>query len=98
MGWLIGFLAVDGFVGISVAALALTQASQVFRNLTTNEMTNWYRYKYLRDSNGAFRNPFDRGCLGNCRDACLPTLTPRAPISLDDLDRDALLNAERGLR
>ena len=43
MGWVIGFLAVDVFVGISVAALAVTQASQVVRNMTTNEMANWYR-------------------------------------------------------
>lgn len=61
-------------------------------------LTTVYRYKYLRGPNGAFRNPFDKGCLGNCRDACLPGFTPRAPISLEDLDRDALLNAERGLR
>lgn len=36
----------DIFLGISVAALACTQASQALRNLTTNEMANWYRYKY----------------------------------------------------
>ena len=40
------FLIMDIFLGISVAALAFTQASQAFRNLTTNEMANWYRYKY----------------------------------------------------
>ncbi len=37
------FLALDGFVGISVAALALAQASQVSRNVTTNELANWHR-------------------------------------------------------
>eukprot|EP00803_Ostreobium_quekettii_P002329 evm.model.scf_1774.5 EVM.evm.TU.scf_1774.5 scf_1774:27209-33158(+) len=98
IGWVVGFLAVDIFVGISVAALAVTQASQVFRNLTTNEMANWYRYKYLRGDNGVFRNPFDRGCLLNCRDACLPSLTPKAPVSLDDLEMQPCLGNERGFR
>ncbi|CAD7697307.1 unnamed protein product [Ostreobium quekettii] len=98
MGWVIGFLAVDVFVGISVAALAVTQASQIFRNLTTNEMANWYRYKYLKGANGAFRNPFDRGCFSNCRETCLPSLTPKAPVSLEDLEMQPCLGAERGTR
>lgn len=41
---LIVFVVVDVFVGISVAALAISQASQLGRNVTTNELTNWHRW------------------------------------------------------
>jgi hypothetical protein len=47
MAWLIGFMVVNVFVAIGVAALAIAQASQVSRNVTTNELANWHRYKYL---------------------------------------------------
>lgn len=40
---LVVFVVVDVFVGISVAALAISQASQLGRNVTTNELTNWHR-------------------------------------------------------
>jgi palmitoyltransferase len=59
--WLIIFVVVDAFVGIGVAALAVAQASQVARNVTTNELANWHRYKYLQTSDGQFHNPFNRG-------------------------------------
>ena len=37
------FLVCDVFLLISVAALAIAQASQVARNVTTNELANWHR-------------------------------------------------------
>jgi palmitoyltransferase len=43
LGWVIGFVIIDGFVAISVAVLAVAQASQVARNVTTNELANWHR-------------------------------------------------------
>ena len=43
LGWVIGFVIVDGFVAISVAVLAVAQAGQVARNVTTNELANWHR-------------------------------------------------------
>lgn len=43
LGWVIGFIIVDAFVSISVAVLAVAQASQVARNVTTNELANWHR-------------------------------------------------------
>jgi hypothetical protein len=41
--YLLIFEALDVFVCISVAALAIAQASQVARNVTTNELANWHR-------------------------------------------------------
>ena len=41
--WPLAFIVVDLFLLLSVAALAVAQASQVVRNLTTNEMANWHR-------------------------------------------------------
>lgn len=46
--WMIVFEVLDVFVGLSVAALAIAQASQVARNVTTNELANWHRYRYLQ--------------------------------------------------
>lgn len=37
-------------------------AEQVSRNLTTNELANWARYRYMKDASGDFHNPFDQGC------------------------------------
>ncbi len=42
--WMIVFEAVDAFVGLSTCALAVAQASQVARNITTNELANWHRW------------------------------------------------------
>ena len=41
----------------SEACLAL----QIARNVTTNELANWSRYRYMKDADGDFYNPFDRG-------------------------------------
>lgn len=46
------------------------------RNVTTNELSNWPRYKYLRDELGNFHNPFDRGWKANCTEVCLPAHAP----------------------
>lgn len=98
VGWVVGFLVVDIFVGISVAALAFSQSSQILRNMTTNELTNWYRYRYLSGPNGEFTNPFDKGWKRNCRDACFPSLAPLSPVSLEELEAQPLQNGERMLR
>lgn len=81
--WMIVFEVVDVFVGLSVAALAIAQASQVARNITTNELANWHRYRYLQSPDGhAFVNPFSHGCVENCREACAPHTAPMAPVFL----------------
>ncbi|KAL7239632.1 hypothetical protein ACSBR2_005514 [Camellia fascicularis] len=64
----ISFLIVDFFLFSGVAALTAMQASQISRNITTNEMTNALRYSYLRGPGGRFRNPYDHGCKKNCSD------------------------------
>ena len=37
----------------------------MFQNITTNEMMNLHRYKYLHAEDGTFANPFDKGCWPN---------------------------------
>jgi palmitoyltransferase len=88
--WVMVFLIVDAFVGISVAVLAVAQAAQVARNVTTNELANWHRYKYLQDVNGRFLNPFNKGIRANCFEAFHPTQVPTAPVFLPR-DPEALM-------
>ncbi|CAI0629487.1 unnamed protein product [Linum tenue] len=64
----ISFLMVDFFLFFGVAVLTVVQASQISRNITTNEMANAMRYSYLRGPSGRFRNPYDHGCRKNCLD------------------------------
>lgn len=91
------FVVVDGFVLLSVGALAITQASQIGRNVTTNELANWHRYRYLKDQEGQFNNPFDKGCKSNCIEAMLPSRTPTAPFVISDQQETmSLLKMEQG--
>ncbi|MQL92418.1 hypothetical protein Taro_025050 [Colocasia esculenta] len=62
----ISFLVMDLFLFFGVAVLTVVQASQISRNITTNEMANAMRYGYLRGSSGRFRNPYDHGIRKNC--------------------------------
>lgn len=62
--------------------ILVLQASQVARNVTTNELANWPRYKYLRSPDGSFTNPFDRGCRTNCLETMYPSTVPPAPVVL----------------
>ncbi|WCJ29949.1 Ankyrin repeat family protein with DHHC zinc finger domain [Euphorbia peplus] len=64
----ISFLTVDCFLFFGVAVLTAIQASQISRNITTNEMANAMRYSYLRGPAGRFRNPYDHGIRRNCSD------------------------------
>ncbi|XP_042481834.1 protein S-acyltransferase 24-like isoform X2 [Macadamia integrifolia] len=64
----LSFLIVDFFLFFGVAVLTVVQASQISRNITTNEMANAMRYSYLRGPSGRFRNPYDHGIRKNCRD------------------------------
>ncbi|OVA19189.1 zinc finger protein [Macleaya cordata] len=64
----ISFLIVDFFLFFGVAVLTVVQASQISRNITTNEMANAMRYSYLRSPTGRFRNPYDHGIRKNCSD------------------------------
>ncbi|KAK3007650.1 hypothetical protein RJ639_013884 [Escallonia herrerae] len=64
----LSFLIMDFFLFSGVAVLTVLQASQISRNITTNEMANVLRYSYLRGPNGRFRNPYDHGIKKNCSD------------------------------
>ncbi|KAJ4842888.1 Protein S-acyltransferase 24 [Turnera subulata] len=64
----LSFLGMDFFLFFGVAVLTVVQASQISRNITTNEMANALRYSYLRGPGGHFRNPFDHGLKKNCSD------------------------------
>ncbi|KAF6140343.1 hypothetical protein GIB67_011362 [Kingdonia uniflora] len=64
----ISFLFVDFFLFFGVAILTIVQASQISRNITTNEMANIMRYSYLRGPSGRFSNPYDHGIQKNCFD------------------------------
>lgn len=60
------FLIADFVVLLSVATLCVVQISQVCRNVTTNELANSHRYRYLRGPDGLFANPYDQGWQKNC--------------------------------
>ncbi|XP_062223877.1 protein S-acyltransferase 24-like isoform X1 [Phragmites australis] len=69
--WVVSFVIMDLFLFFGVIALTVIQASQISRNITTNEMANAVRYSYLREPGGRFRNPFDHGVRKNCSDFLL---------------------------
>lgn len=62
------FLVMDMIIFISSTTLMVAQASQIARNITTNELANAARYSYLRGPDGRFRNPYNHGCRKNCAD------------------------------
>ncbi|KAJ8641250.1 hypothetical protein MRB53_017944 [Persea americana] len=64
----ISFLIMDFLLFFGVAVLTVVQASQISRNITTNEMANAMRYSYLRGPSGGLRNPYDHGIQKNCSD------------------------------
>ncbi|KAJ6299188.1 hypothetical protein OIU76_020206 [Salix suchowensis] len=64
----VAFLVLDVIVFIAATTLTTAQASQIARNITTNELANSIRYGYLRGPDGHFRNPYNHGCRKNCAD------------------------------
>ncbi|KAJ1278231.1 hypothetical protein BS78_04G063400 [Paspalum vaginatum] len=69
--WVVSFVTIDLLLFFGVIALTVIQASQISRNITTNEMANALRYSYLRGPGGRFRNPYDHGVRKNCSDFLL---------------------------
>ncbi|XP_052192027.1 probable protein S-acyltransferase 23 isoform X2 [Diospyros lotus] len=65
---LVAFLVMDTIILIAASCLMAIQASQIARNLTTNEAINAVRYWYLWGPDGRFRNPYNHGCRKNCSD------------------------------
>lgn len=74
-----------------------SSCTQIARNVTTNELANWQRYRYLKAPDGSFTNPFDRGCKKNCADAMFPS-KQRAPVMImeDAGEHSSLLKMEQG--
>uniref|UniRef100_K3YQT1 S-acyltransferase n=1 Tax=Setaria italica TaxID=4555 RepID=K3YQT1_SETIT len=66
--WVVSFVIMDLFLFFGIITLTVIQASQISRNVTTNEMANAMRYSYLRGPGGRFRNPYDHGVRKNCSD------------------------------
>ncbi|GLT96949.1 hypothetical protein SLE2022_145390 [Rubroshorea leprosula] len=62
------FLVLDLIILAAATTLTTSQASQIARNITTNELSNAYRYGYLRGADGRFRNPYNHGWRKNCAD------------------------------
>ncbi|XP_077234001.1 putative protein S-acyltransferase 23 [Tasmannia lanceolata] len=62
------FLVMDVVSLFAGAAFTVAQASQIARNITTNELANAARYGYLRGPEGKFRNPYNHGFRKNCTD------------------------------
>ncbi|XVF88270.1 hypothetical protein PTKIN_Ptkin19aG0036700 [Pterospermum kingtungense] len=79
----VSFLIVDFLLFFGVAALTVVQASQISRNITTNEMANVMRYSYLRGAGGRFRNPYDHGCRKNCSDFLINGYNEDVQVSED---------------
>jgi hypothetical protein len=57
-----------GYVGVFIVPGLMMLSYHVqltARNLTTNEHQNMYRYEYLKDEAGRYRNEFDGGLMHN---------------------------------
>lgn len=46
------------------------QSRMAVLNLTTNENTNYFRYRHFKRPDGTYNNPFHRGFLGNLKEFC----------------------------
>ncbi|KAI3929819.1 hypothetical protein MKX01_025987 [Papaver californicum] len=85
------FLIVDFFLFFGVAVLTVVQASQISRNITTNEMANAMRYSYLRSSTGRFRNPYDHGIRKNCSDFIFKGYNEDVELIEDQTDSEGIV-------
>ncbi|CAM8963173.1 unnamed protein product [Rhodiola kirilowii] len=83
---ILGFLLVDSFLFTGVAILTAVQASQISRNITTNEMANSMRYSYLRDPAGRFQNPYDHGIRKNCTDLLITGYNEDIEVNAESKD------------
>ncbi|XP_038993751.1 protein S-acyltransferase 24-like [Hibiscus syriacus] len=82
----LSFLIADVLLLFGAAALTISQAFQISRNITTNEMANIMHYSYLRGADGQFRNPYDHGCWKNCSDFLINGYHEDVPVTEDSVD------------
>ncbi|XP_057976835.1 probable protein S-acyltransferase 23 [Malania oleifera] len=85
----VAFLVVDIIILTVATILTAAQASQIARNITTNEMANAIRYGYLRGPDGQFRNPYNHGCRKNCADFLIQGYTNDDEIAWPPLQQVA---------
>ncbi|WVZ77593.1 hypothetical protein U9M48_025446 [Paspalum notatum var. saurae] len=86
--WVVSFVIIDLLLFFGVIALTVIQASQISRNITTNEMANALRYSYLRGPGGRFRNPYDHGVRKNCSDFLLKGYNEDTEVVVQTLQPD----------
>lgn len=77
---------------IMTGGLSIYHTQLVRKNLTTNEHQNFFKYKYLKDENGAYRNPYNRGCFRNFRSRFFPGKSSYA-LMLPNRDLEQTLSA-----
>lgn len=86
---MVAFLALDLIILIAATTLTASQASQIARNITTNELSNSLRYGYLRGSDGRFRNPYNHGWRKNCGEFLIHGYTNDEEIAWPPLQQNA---------
>jgi len=86
----LAFLIIDFLLFFGVAMLTGMQASQIGRNITTNEIANATRYSYLKGPGGHFRNPYNHGCRKNCTDFLIQGYNDDVEITWQPLQPDGI--------
>ena len=74
--WLVGALQFS-WVGFYAGSLLTQHVRLLWRNLTTNEVVNWKRYRYLQNARGGFHNPYDQNAWSNVSEALWPQCRQR---------------------
>ena len=74
--WIYGLNIICTPFSLMTLALMIISWYQAGINLSTNERANGHRYEYLKDSNGRFYNPYDRGFLLNVQEFLHLTKVP----------------------
>lgn len=85
----VAFLVMDIILLMASVTLTTAQASQIARNITTNELANFIRYGYLHAPDGRFRNPYNHGCRKNCADFLIYGYTDDEEIAWPPLQQVA---------
>lgn len=86
----LAFFIMDFLLFFGVAMLTGMQASQIGRNITTNEIANATRYSYLKGPGGHFRNPYNHGCRKNCTDFFIQGYNNDVEITWQPLQPDGI--------
>lgn len=77
----LSFVIIDVFLLFGVSTLTGLQATQIARNITTNEVANSMRYNYLKSTDGRFKNVYDHGIRKNCSEFWLTGFSSDLEVS-----------------